>query len=96
MIKEKKLNGIPIVRKRSTTFGARLPPTAGVAQGTDRALLLNGIDTSMLMCYTANSSYHLTSLLALPMLAEKTAEAGYLRVVQHAHRSLKQTTGRSW
>jgi hypothetical protein len=89
MIKEKKLNGIPIVRKgkRSTAFGARRFQVAGVVQGTDRASL---------MCYTANSSYYLTSLLALPMQTEKTAEAGYLRAVQQTHGSLKPTTRRSW
>jgi hypothetical protein len=67
MIKEKKLNGIPIMRKRSTTFGARRLQLAGVVQETNRASLINGIDTSMQVCYTANGSSYLTSLLALPM-----------------------------
>jgi hypothetical protein len=67
MIKEKKLNSIPIMRKRSTAFGARCLQLAGVVQETDRASLMNGIDTSIQMCYTANSSSYLASLLALPM-----------------------------
>jgi hypothetical protein len=71
MIKEKKLNGIPIMRKRSTAFGGRCLQLAGVVQETDRAWLMNGIDTSIHMCYTANGSSYLTSLLAVPMQAEK-------------------------